>query len=213
MKGLTTPCRVKVNAAGDWQIMPPAGQITQIGDAAATAWGLVANDDLFVSGMCESGGPLYVGGDMWLSDDLGIKTAMSMYGSNEEVAYYSKEVEEITIPVGQGFAGVDSVGNMFRVDSAILGVVGRVTQAPGGGATNFNVGRELVGNNDEYAQAIAVALGTTFVSPTNGDGADAGPHYNAADQKLTIDTDANVTISDMKIRVTVFYIKFYPPDD
>lgn len=211
MKGFKPACKVRVNAAGDWQLLPPAGQITQIGDAGATAWGLVSNDDLFVSGHCEVGGSLFVSGETWMSDDLGVKTAISHYGAHDEIAFYAKMSEEITIAVGQGLAGVLSAANLCPVDSIILACVGRVTQAPGGGATQLNVGRNG-GNLDEFADVIAVALGTTFVSPTDGDGANAGPVHNPAAVKLKLTTDANVTGSDMKVRVTVFYIKLYPPE-
>lgn len=212
MKGFKSSCKVKVNADGDWQILPPAGQITQIGDASTTAWGLVSNDDLFVTGYCEVAETLYVNGSTWLADDLGAKSAITHYGEHNEATFYSRWCQEITIPVGQGVAGVLSASDLCPADSIILGCVGLVTQAPGGGATQLNVGRNG-GNLDEFADAIAVALDTTFVSPTDGDGGNVGPFYNPADVKLKLTTNVNVTVSDMKVRVTVYFIRFYPPED
>lgn len=212
MNGFQPSCRIKPNSAGDWQILPPAGQITRIGDAGTTLWGLVSNDDLFVSGFCEVGDLLYVNGQTWLADDLGVKTAISHYGLHGEVGFYAKSSEEITIPVGQGAAGVLSSANLCPAASIILAAVGRVTQAPGGGPTTFDAGRNPIGPA-EYADNVAVALDTTFVSPTDGDGSNAGPVHNATATKVKITTNANVTGSDMKVRVTVFYLRLYPPED
>jgi len=211
MSQFKTSCRVRVNAAGDWQVLPPAGQIMQIGNAGATAWGLVNNDDLFVSGKSETAGHHYVTGQSWCADDLGLKANVSRYDSNQGIEFSACLTEEITIPVGQGAAGVVSAANMCRVDSIIQGVTGRVTQAPGGGATTFDAGRNPVGPT-EFAEDVSVALDTTFVSPTDGDGSNASPPYNDADRKIKITTDVNVTVSDMKVRITVWYIKLYPPE-
>lgn len=210
MSRLRLSCRIKINAAGDWQVLPPAGQIMQIGDAGATAWGLVNNDDLFVSGKSETAGHHYVTGESWCAGDLGLKANQSRYDLNQGVEFSAYLTEEIRIPVGQGAAGVLSVANLCRIDSIILGCVGRVTQAPGGGATLFDAGRNPIGPA-EFAVDVAVALGTTFASPTDGDASNDGPVRSAADSKVKITTNANVTGSDMKVRVTVWYVKLYPP--
>ncbi len=147
MNGLKSSCRIKPNALGDWQILPPAGQITQIGDAGVTASGLVTNDDLFVSGSLEVRDALYVHspagfyGDVWISS----LANLSFVGANNEAVIYGRNSEEITIPVGQGVPGVNSVGDLCPADSFILGAGVRVTQAPGGGATLFDAGRNPVG--------------------------------------------------------------------
>ena len=212
MNGFKASCRVKINAAGDWQILPPAGQITQIGDAGATAWGLVSNDDLFVSGGCEVADTLYVHGDTWLTGDLACKTGISHYGAHNEIAFYCKVSEEITVGIGQGTgAGVPSISDLCIENSIILGVVVRVTQAPGGGATIWSCGR--FANTDEFITCIPVALGTTGNSATDGDGVNLGPVHNADDCKIIVKTNLAVTVSDMKVRITVFYIQLFPPED
>lgn len=211
MSKFTTSCRIKVNAAGDWQIMPPAGQITHIGDAGATAWALVDNDDLFVTGKLEVAGNSYVTGQFWANGDIGCKSNLTFYGSHgvhDDKLFNASFSEEVTIPVGQGMAGVLSVNSLCRDDSIILGVVGKVTQAPGGGATTLDIGRNG-GNTDEFADGIAVALDTLIISIADGDGVLTGPFYSTADAKLVFTTDANVTVTDMKVYVTIFYMKLY----
>ena len=113
--------------------------------------------------------------------------------------------EEITIAVGTGAAGVDSAADLIPAGSAILGVVVRVTQAPGGGATTLDAGRKNGANLDEYIDGIAVSTGTTGDSFTNGDGSATYGQLNPAADKMTLTTDVNVAVSDMIVRVVVFY--------
>lgn len=236
MSGATPACRIKINAAGDWQVVPPAGQITQIGNAGATSRGLVANADLFVSGKLETDGPLYCDNRLTVvsgidgSGDSNIASGGSctidvltcasltlgstMYkqpGDNNSELYHYEVSEEVTIPVGQGAAGINSVGDLAYEETIIKAVAVRVTQAPGGGATVVHVGR-TGGNIDEFIQNLAVALGTTGNSAANGDGVNAGPVHNAASNTFVITTDANVTGAAMKIRICVWSIKINAPD-
>lgn len=219
MSGLKPSCRIKVNARGDWRILPPAGQITQIGTAGTTGRGLVANDDLFVSGKLEVDGVLY--GD----NGIVVRAGSDFYGSltmrwrenriedqneNDSKLAHSKRQEEKTIPVGQGAAGINTAGNLVDDNCVIIAVAVRVTQAPGGGAATFSLGR-TGGNIDEFIQDLAVAMGTTGTSPANGDGVNVGPVHNAATNTLVITTDANVTGSDMKILIVTWLRSVYPP--
>jgi hypothetical protein len=114
-------------------------------------------------------------------------------------------IEEVTIAVGQGAAGVDTSGNLAPATSRIRQVMTRVTQAPGGGATTLDVGRKNGGNLDEYADGTAVALNTTTIADDDGDGNTDIPHWQTAADVLTLTTDVNVAASDMKVRVVVFY--------
>jgi len=203
--------RIQVNAAGDWQVLPPADQITQIGDAGVTAWGLINNDDLLVSGKLEVGGHSYVTGQFWVNEDIGCKSNLTFYANHDaydDKLFNASFTEEVTIPVGQGMAGVLSANSLCRDDSIVLGLVGKVTQAPGGGATALDIGRNG-GNTDEFADGIAVAVDTPIISIADGDGALTGPFYCTADAKLVFTTDANVTGTDMKVLVTIFYMKLY----
>lgn len=238
MKGLTLPSRVKVNAAGDWQILPPAGQITQIGDAGATSRGLVANDDLFVSGKLEVDGVAefetdanFRTGIVRSYGALRAQASFTSYtttlfhgattlddeaanlrdrGANLCMLFHGKISEELTIAVGVGAAGVNTAANLAPADSIITAVAVRVTQAPGGGATVFDVGR-TGGNLDEFIDGVAVALGTTGTSAANGDGVNPGPVHNAAANTLTVTTDANVLVTDMKVRICTWYQELTPP--
>lgn len=220
MSGATPACRIKINAAGDWQVLPPAGQITQIGDAGVNNHGLVANDDLFISGKVEANGFFFADGGAQISGSCNIYGQLVLPGQNYRLQdegvntsnlQFRKNNEEITIAVGQGAAGVNTAINLAMANCIIAAVAVRVTLAPGGGATTFSMGR-TGGNIDEFIQALAVALGTTGTSAANGDGVNPGPVHNAAANTFVITTDANVTISDMKIRITVWYREIIPPN-
>lgn len=214
MNGLKPSCRMRVNAAGDWQLLPFAGLITQIGDAAV---GIVAanEDDLYVTGKVEVQGNLYITGtnpllnamevfECYLPSSAGIQIREH---NSDTIMYFNRMSEEITVPVGQGDPGVWGAHGLNPGDSIIMGVVTRVLQAPGGGATLVSVGRSV--NIDEYLQDGPVALGSTSNSadPEDHD----GPFYNETSRVMKVTTDNDVTGSDMIIRVTVFYIKFYAP--
>jgi len=236
MSGAIPACRIKINAAGDWQIVPPAGQITQIGNAGATSQGLVNNDDLFVSGKLEVDARayfdagfysyvqarLYGSALFWASAEfystasfagnmtLGWDFYLDHSGSAGSSLRSPTQVEELTIAVGTGAAGVNTAANLAPVNSIITAVAVRVTQAPGGGATVFDIGR-TGGNTDEFIQNLAVALNTTGNSAANGDGVNAGPVHNAAANTLVVTTDANVTITDMKVRIVTWYDQIIEP--
>jgi hypothetical protein len=59
----TTASEFRIRTIGKTlQLLPATGSITQIGDAGSTSRGLVANDDLFVSGQLEIDGTVYLDG-------------------------------------------------------------------------------------------------------------------------------------------------------
>jgi len=200
----------------DLGLLPGAGGITQIGDAGAQSHGLVANDDLFVSGKLEVDGSVYfdgifTGGTAIFTLFSSQEFRMSPSGTfNSRISWLSLH-ELVTIPVGQGAAGVVTAGNLAPANSTIIGCVCRVTQAPGGGATTLDIGRTNGGNLDEFIDGIATALGTTGTFAANHDAATTGPVLNAANDTLTLTTDANVTGTDMKVRIITFYRQETPP--
>ena len=213
MSGFKAACRIKPNALGDWQILPPAGKIVQIGDAGVTATGLTANDDLFVSGSMEIRDMLYVHGQAVLYDDLFITASanLSFTGANGEGLIYARMTEEVTIAIGQGVPGINSSANLCPANSIILGVVCRITQAPGGGGTLFDLGRNPVGP-EEFVTNSTTAVGSTYTVATDGDGSLNGPFFNDIARPVKTTLNGNVTISDMKIRITVFYVTLFPPE-
>lgn len=110
--------------------------------------------------------------------------------------------EEITIPVGQG-AGVKrvlSAGVLWPANITILNVLARITQAPGGGATMIDVENVLF-NPMIDNMTIAEVSSNNIDHP----GALAVPFHQPASEKIYIETDFNVTVSPMKVRVTVFW--------
>lgn len=207
---LTTPAGV------DLRIMPGAGGITQIGDAGATSRGFNTNDDLFVSGRLEVDGLAYfdnmihVGPQGYLS---GGGWQIVSFGSR---IIYTFVFEIITVAIGNSVAV--SAGNLAPADSIIEAVVCRVNQAPGGGPSHFDIGRTAGGNLDEYIDNQLVALNGRFNVAAHGDGSIAGPHYQAANDTLTITTTdgagapVNVAGADMMVRVITWYKNIIAPD-
>jgi len=115
--------------------------------------------------------------------------------------------EELTIPVANGNTpAVATTGNLAPAGSLITGVVWRVTQAPGGGATTLDIGRTSGGNLDEFTDGASCdVLGETGTNLINGDTVHTGTQRNISADTLTVTTDADVTGSIMKIRIVVFY--------
>jgi len=206
--GFTNP--ITTAAGVDLVLLPGAGGITQIGDAGATSHGLSANDDLFVSGQLEVDGNSYFDGLVYLYVSVFVYSYFHKYGNwgSRRTLYHSSE--ELTIPVGQGAAGVATAANLCPASCTILAVSCRVSQAPGGGATTFDVGR-TGGNLDEFCDgngpggAVGVALGTTTRWALNGDAAQVGPVFNRTANTITVTTDVNVAVSAMKLKINVIY--------
>jgi len=120
--------------------------------------------------------------------------------------------EAVTIAVGQGAAGVVTAGNLAPAGSLILGVAFRVTQAPGGGAATLDIGRTGGGNLDEFIDGASCdVLGETGNFYANHDAATTALFINTTADTLTLTTDANVTVSDMIIRVTTLYATITAP--
>lgn len=211
MTGFKPSCKVRVNADGDWQILPPAGQITRIGTAVGGLVPPATNNDLLVSGRCAVYGAItgangfMSAGDSEVVGELDYTLIGAYYGESES---YRTRTEEITIAVGNGLAGVVSAASMFQPNSIVLSVHYRVTQAPGGGATTFDIFRTGIGG-DALIDNSPVAVGQVGNSIVNSDGTHDGPFYNTNTRTLTIQTNANVTGSDMKVRVCVNYIQMW----
>jgi len=116
----------------------------------------------------------------------------------------------ITIPVWSGNTPAVESTIQIPADAVVFGVTCRVTTAPGGGATTLDIGR-TGGNTDEFVDGISTALGTTGTSSSDGDGTFAGPLVNASATTVTLTTDADVTGSDMKVRVQIYVCSLTPP--
>lgn len=198
-------------AGVDLQLLPGAGGITQIGDAGVQSHGLVNNDDLFVSGKFEVNGNLYADANAYFSSIIQAPIFV-LVGSSGSSVQFRVLYEELTIPVGQGAAGIVTAGNLAPKDSTIIGVCFRVTQAPGGGATTLDIGRTGAGNLDEFIDGASCdVLGETGTFAANHDAVTTGPVLNDIDRTLTLTTDVNVAGSDMKVRIVVFYRQEIPP--
>jgi len=118
--------------------------------------------------------------------------------------------EEVTISVGNGSGGIATSGNLAPEASLIMGVAVRCTDAPGGGATEYDVGITGSGNQDSLIAGAGVGLGDTAVSASSNDGT-ALPIMSGSATTLTITTDGDVTVDEMKVRVTVFYFDMSAP--
>ena len=204
-------CRIQQNAIDDWQILPPAGQITQIGDGLGGFAPPITNNDLLVIGTMGAFGIVAAGAGFQAeadSEDTGAIAFTGISNVDGETASMRMRSEEITIAVGNGLAGVVSVGNLFQPSIIVLMVYARVTQAPGGGATTFRI-TPTGTPGDCLIHDKAVAVDGVFDSTKDSDGDHDGPWYNPTNVTLTIATDADVTISDMKVRVGIHYIQLW----
>ena len=156
---------------------------------------------------------LTVSGEVsWFYDDIILKgqdASLDKRGDFGEHFFFATVSEEITIGVGQGSGGICGNNDLNQADSVMLGCVTRITQAPGGGATQVSVGRAT--NPDEYVKLGPVALGSVTTWPANSDTTMEGPLFNDINRKMMVTTNVDVTVSAMKIRVTTFYMKSYPP--
>ena len=73
----------------------------------------------------------------------------------------------------------------------------------------FDVG-VTAGDADRFINDLATALNTRGNSAANGDGGPF-PVPNGAATTLTVTTNANVTVSDMKVRIVVYYREIIAP--
>ena len=216
MSGFVSSCKLRPNALGDWQILPPAAMITQVGAGGAPLTGALAGqDDFNASGKCEVAGDMNIVGitgplnacELQGSAQLNSAANIVQYGLNGEMIFIVKIMEEIEVAAGNSSAwGSLALG---ADDSVILAVVTRITQAPGSGATLVHVGRSL--NPDEFLMSGPVALGSVSESASDGDGVNVGPVFNDIARVFKVTCNAGVIGASLKIRVTVFYIKMYAP--
>jgi hypothetical protein len=162
-----------------------------------------------------------VGGTLKLVAGDGTNGFVRLQTQGNDVSFYDEDrngldmrvktiEEELTIAVGEGAAGKVTAGNICP-SGLILGINARVTQAPGGGATTVDIGCTGSGNLDQFCDGVSTAAGTTCTYPLNGDGTNAIGWAQKAATTATVTTDANVTTSDMKVRVITYYIAFTAP--
>ena len=192
---------ITTSADGNITLLPDGSGITIVGNAGSTSHSLNVNDDLFVSGRLEVAAYTYLDGVVYCADRV-----QKEGGVGASLAWKSIS-ELVTIPVGSGNTPVvASTSDLAPANSIIKAVTVRVTQAPGGGATVVSVGRTNGGNTDEFIDAISTAAGTIGNHASNSDGTltYTSMLQDAADT-FDITTDADVTGSDMILRITVFY--------
>ena len=151
--------------------------------------------------------------------NLGVAKAESLQlgASAEGILSVQKIEEEVTIAVASGNTPpVTTTGNLAPANSIIKTGSFVVTQAPGGGAATIDIGVtggdldlfidgmscDVLGESGRFfidGEAVAVAANTGV------------PLVNKTATTLTLTTDADVTTSDMKVLVTVWYETVTPP--
>lgn len=148
-------------------------------------------------------GDLFLAGELDENDDPVDDTGIVIPGPKGSAFAVRVLSEEVTIPVGSGNDPVVTTTMEVPADSFVLGVAGRVTLAPGGGAAALDVGR-TGGATDEFADGVSCdVLGEDFDSFE--DASPAGFLANATAATLTLTTDSDVTTSAMKVRLVLWY--------
>lgn len=177
--------------------------------STAPVRGLTANDDAMVSGKFE------VAGQAFFNNQTRHYNAIDWYGAGgANLSIYYKH-ELVTIAVGNSSA--ITVADLAPAGSIITAVTVRTNTAPGGGPSNFDIGRTGGGNLDEYIDNQLVAAGVKFNNAEHGDGSIVGPGYNAAADTLTVTatdgagTPVNVTGTDMVVRIVLFFMGINEP--
>ncbi len=215
MNGLTSSCRVRQSALGDWQIFPTAGQYVQVGDGpAAVSVPMTGNDDLNVTGNMEVEEILVLVGEteiwnaMVAAGDVNITPGIysQIQGDSGCYLWLPNYSEVLEVPDGAMWAwGAFGLG---PPNSVMIAVVTRVLQAPGGGfSTAFSIGRSS--NAYEFVDERPVTLGSTTTSMADGDGTVKGPIYNKTARVFKITSDGTVFDPPLRVRVTVYYIGQY----
>lgn len=140
-------------------------------------------------------------------------TGYILSGGNGSEYNLQTTTEEVTIAIGSGLDPVVvTSGNLAPANCLIKGIAFRVTQAPGGGATTLDIGI-TGGDLDAYIDGASCdVLGEVGDFYTNGNV--GAPIINrGAATTLTLTADADVTGTDMKIRVIVFYETITSPQN
>lgn len=120
--------------------------------------------------------------------------------------------EELTIPVGQGGSGVNTTIQVPN-ECDVIEVSAVVSKSPGGGALTFNLARTSNANVDEFLSGISTTLNTS-ASKKQGDGDNTPmPIYNSAADTLVLTTNNNVTISEMKVKLCIYYRQYIKPSN
>ena len=119
---------------------------------------------------------------------------------------YGFNTELITIPVGSGLDPyVLSASYMVPIRSTVLAVLAYVVTAPGGGAANFTAYTNPGANQNGSSSTVTVGAKTGFFDWDNAVSYDWGA--TTAAQKIELRTDADVTVSDMVVRIGVHWVQ------
>jgi len=129
-------------------------------------------------------------------------------GIGNEYFFTDTISEEIT--VGIGTDSTTSTTNLFPANSVIRMIGATVSQSCTGASTWSLLPAD--GTGDELIKDISVALWSKGTSMGDGDGTHDGPWFNKTAAKINIDTDANVTDTDFKVRITVLYDTYVGAD-
>lgn len=119
-----------------------------------------------------------------------------------------KEEEVVVIPVGSGSGGVATTRNLL-LPGILLSVGFIVMEAPGGGAATLSIGPTGAGDPNRYIDAASCdVLYESGSSPQDGDGLTLYPEYLKTGNTLDLTTDADVTTSQMLVKVVTTTLVF-----
>ena len=149
--------------------------------------------------------------------NLGVAKAESLQlgAAAEGIFSVQKIEEEVTFAIGEGHtAAKETTGNLAPANSIIVGGSFKVTQAPGGGAATIEIG-VTGGDLDLFIDGLSCDVlgesGRFFIDGEATAVATKVPLVNKTAAKLSMTTDADVSVSAMKVLVTVWYYTLTPP--
>jgi hypothetical protein len=139
---------------------------------------------------------------MALTNVTKVKTLMEASLAAIPVCAIKFIMEEVIIPVGSGNTPtVVSTKNLAPANSLLVGIGLRITQAPGGGATTLEIGKTPL--SDDLITGFVIA-GVTGAFPFGG-------YTTTSAATFTLKTDADVTISAMKMKIVSYYAQITAP--
>jgi hypothetical protein len=132
-------------------------------------------------------------------------------GNGGAIVMAERVVEDITIPQGQGTAGVASATTLAK-KGLIFGATARVVTPDVAGATTVDAGITGLGTAAALIDDLDAATGGATKETFGGNDGTAMPVTNSSDKTVTLTTDVNVAVAGgMVVRVEMWFMSLVAP--